>query len=77
VPDEAVAPEVSVEELPVPDIVPVLEVLDPEPIVPVLLPVVPVLLVPVSVDDGVLPIEPLRVSSVVEVDDDPVVLPLL
>jgi hypothetical protein len=73
VPDEAVAPEVSVEELPVPDIVP-LEVLDPEPIVPVLL---PVLLVPVSVDDGVLPIEPLRVSSVVEGDDEPVVLPLL
>jgi hypothetical protein len=74
VPDEAVAPEVSVDELPVPDIVPLLEVLDPEPIVPVLL---PVLLVPVSVDDGVLPIEPLRVSSVVEGDDEPVVLPLL
>jgi hypothetical protein len=70
---DAVAPEVSDEVLP--DIVPVLEELDPDIVSePVL--VVP-LLVPVSVEDGVLPIEPLFVSSVVEVDDDPVVLPLL
>jgi len=69
---EAVALEVSVE--PLFDIVPGS---------------VPVLLVPLldvdglvdegvlSVDDGVLPMEPLRVSSVFAVDDDPVVLPLL